>query len=156
MHNIYWFILRMFNSVFCCRFALLGPSGCGKTTLLSIITGQLTLDHGSITTSVKRYDKIGYMPQVIFSQCRNWFHFHSSYIYLFVFHGHSCKNIRFFYLQMFLFQELSLYQEFTIIEILNYYGILYGMTFEAIEKRTQELLTFLMLPDKNRFISTLR
>jgi ATP-binding cassette subfamily F protein 3 len=43
------------------KFGLIGRNGCGKSTLLKMITGELSADTGSITTS-KNY-KIGYLQQ---------------------------------------------------------------------------------------------
>jgi len=40
--------------------AILGPSGCGKTTLLRILLGLETHNHGSVTSKLSR---AGYLPQ---------------------------------------------------------------------------------------------
>jgi linearmycin/streptolysin S transport system ATP-binding protein len=55
------------------RFGLLGPNGAGKTTTISVITGTLDADSGSVTVdgevvSTSSYGakrKIGYVPQEI-------------------------------------------------------------------------------------------
>jgi len=54
------------------------------------------------------------------------------------------------------FQELALYQEFSIKETMTYYGRLFGMSHKQIETRTYELLKFLELPNENNIVSRLR
>jgi len=49
-------------------FGLLGPNGAGKTTLIRVLTGLLTVRHGSIqvlgnSAAGRNLLKIGYMPQ---------------------------------------------------------------------------------------------
>lgn len=50
-------------------FGLIGPSGAGKTTLIRLILGAISADHGSINVmnykipNLKALDLIGYMPQ---------------------------------------------------------------------------------------------
>ena len=56
----------------------------------------------------------------------------------------------------FSFQELALYNEFTIGETLALFGRLHQMTRQAIQERTEFLLDFLHLPEKGRLISKLR
>jgi ABC-type multidrug transport system ATPase subunit len=45
-------------------------------------------------------------------------------------------------------QEIALFNEFTIGEILNYFGIIYHMKSGVIEKRIQHLIDLLRLPKK--------
>ncbi|XKL69122.1 hypothetical protein PGB90_006891 [Kerria lacca] len=52
-------------------------------------------------------------------------------------------------------QEIALYNEFSIIETMTYYGRLYGLSANKIENRTEELLKFLELPDKNSIVGRL-
>lgn len=52
-------------------------------------------------------------------------------------------------------QELALYQEFTIVETLRYFGMIHQMSFGHIAKRTSFLVTFLDLPNPSRLISQL-
>jgi len=53
-------------------------------------------------------------------------------------------------------QEIALYGEFTIAEVLQYFGRLYGMTKWEVEDNTKFLVTFLNLPMQTRRIHTLR
>ncbi len=52
-------------------------------------------------------------------------------------------------------QEIALFNEFTIGEILSYFGIIYHMKSDVIEKRIQHLIDLLRLPKKDRKISEL-
>ena len=52
-------------------------------------------------------------------------------------------------------QELALFDEFTIEEILIYYGIIYHMNRQEIDKRIANLREILNLPEKSRIISRL-
>ncbi|XP_054276021.1 ABC transporter G family member 23-like [Macrosteles quadrilineatus] len=52
-------------------------------------------------------------------------------------------------------QELALYKEFSIIETLVYYGLLFGKTKEEINKRTDELIKLLELPERHNTLDTL-
>ncbi|XP_023241752.1 ABC transporter G family member 23-like [Centruroides sculpturatus] len=52
-------------------------------------------------------------------------------------------------------QEIALYKEFTIVDILTYYGNLYGLEMNFILDRIDFLVKFLDLPDKTRLIKNL-
>ncbi|XP_067144157.1 LOW QUALITY PROTEIN: ABC transporter G family member 23-like [Centruroides vittatus] len=52
-------------------------------------------------------------------------------------------------------QEIALYREFTIVDILTYYGNLYGLEMNFILDRIDFLVKFLDLPDKSRLIKHL-
>jgi ABC-type multidrug transport system ATPase subunit len=52
-------------------------------------------------------------------------------------------------------QEIALFNEFTIGEILKYFGIIYHMKSDVIEKRIQHLIELLRLPKKDRKIGEL-
>ncbi|XP_065216092.1 ABC transporter G family member 20-like isoform X2 [Planococcus citri] len=52
-------------------------------------------------------------------------------------------------------QEIALYNEFSIIETMTYYGRLFGLCGKKIEKRTEELLKFLELPSKSSIVGKL-
>ncbi|XP_063608596.1 ABC transporter G family member 20-like [Penaeus indicus] len=52
-------------------------------------------------------------------------------------------------------QELALYQEFTIVETLRYFGRIHQMSSAMIDKRTKFLVSFLDLPDPTRLINQL-
>ena len=54
------------------------------------------------------------------------------------------------------FQEISLYNELTIEELLLYYGRVHGMTKEDITSRCNFLLDFLKLPARSANIGVLR
>ena len=54
------------------------------------------------------------------------------------------------------FQEISLYNELTIEELLLYYGRVHGMTKEDITSRCNFLLDFLKLPARSASIGVLR
>jgi len=49
-----------------------------------------------------------------------------------------------------------LFPDLTIGETLQYYGRLHGMSAELIKSRTEFLVDFLTLPDKDRLVSQLR
>ena len=52
-------------------------------------------------------------------------------------------------------QELALFDEFTINEILRYYGTIYHLSGEELNQRVDELMKILNLPEKSRTISRL-
>ena len=52
-------------------------------------------------------------------------------------------------------QELALFDEFTIEEILTYYGTIYNMRGDELHKRIDELILLLNLPEKDRPIGRL-
>ncbi|KAK7574524.1 hypothetical protein V9T40_011715 [Parthenolecanium corni] len=52
-------------------------------------------------------------------------------------------------------QEIALYNEFSIMETMTYYGRLFGLSAAKIEQRTNELLTFLELPAKSSIVGRL-
>ncbi|KAK3107884.1 hypothetical protein FSP39_024401, partial [Pinctada imbricata] len=52
-------------------------------------------------------------------------------------------------------QEIALFNNMTIGETLKYFGMIHGMARPRIQDRTQFLLDFLTLPDKNRIIDSL-
>ncbi|KAG7177683.1 ABC transporter G family member 20-like [Homarus americanus] len=52
-------------------------------------------------------------------------------------------------------QELALYQEFTIVETLRYFGRIHLMSGDKISQRTKFLVSFLDLPDPTRLINQL-
>jgi ABC-type Na+ transport system ATPase subunit NatA len=51
---------------------------------------------------------------------------------------------------------LALLGEFTIAEVLTYFGLLFGMTSADIKHRQSVLTTMLGLPKANRMITKLR
>jgi ABC-type multidrug transport system ATPase subunit len=53
-------------------------------------------------------------------------------------------------------QEIALYGEFSIKEVLQYYGRLYGMPKWEVEDNAKFLVTFLNLPPQTRRINSLR
>jgi len=53
-------------------------------------------------------------------------------------------------------QEIALYGEFSIAEVLQYFGRLYGMPKSEVDENTTFLVTFLNLPPKSRRINSLR
>ena len=52
-------------------------------------------------------------------------------------------------------QDLALFEEFTIREILKYYGKIYHLKSEQINQRIDNLMEILNLPEKSRAISRL-
>ena len=52
-------------------------------------------------------------------------------------------------------QELALFDEFTIQEILTYYGTVYHLSAEELNKRINQLIHLLNLPEKSRIICQL-
>ena len=52
-------------------------------------------------------------------------------------------------------QELALFEEFTIEEILKYYGTIYHLSFKEVYNRIDELIKLLNLPEKSRLITQL-
>lgn len=55
-----------------------------------------------------------------------------------------------------MFQEISVYEDFTINETLTYFGKINNMKQDLIAARIEFLLSFLDLPNKNRLIASLR
>ena len=53
-------------------------------------------------------------------------------------------------------QEIALIMEFTILETIRFFGKLNGMKQQQLQERTNFLLKFLDLPDKNRLVRDLR
>lgn len=53
-------------------------------------------------------------------------------------------------------QELSLYNELSIRESLNFYGRIYGMDMEDLRESTKFLVDFLDLPRADRRVGSLR
>lgn len=53
-------------------------------------------------------------------------------------------------------QDIALYPHFSIKELLQYFGRIYGMTNLEILNRIEFLTNFLNLPDGTRIITTLR
>lgn len=51
-------------------------------------------------------------------------------------------------------QELALFEEFTVKEILSYYGLIYHMNDDEVNKRIIDLSSMLNLPEGSRPIST--
>lgn len=49
-------------------------------------------------------------------------------------------------------QELAIIQKFTAREILNFFGILYGVDADKIKEKIEFLCKLLELPDENKFI----
>ena len=52
-------------------------------------------------------------------------------------------------------QELALFEEFTINEILTYYGFIYNLKGIELKERIESLIKLLNLPEKSRSISRL-
>ena len=52
-------------------------------------------------------------------------------------------------------QELALFDEFSIEEILNYYGVIYHLKRQQIDNRVSELIQILNLSEKERLIGRL-
>ena len=52
-------------------------------------------------------------------------------------------------------QELGLYLDFNVEEILTYFGRIYAMNKNDIEDRVSELIDLLQLPSKNKLIGKL-
>ena len=52
-------------------------------------------------------------------------------------------------------QDITLYNDLTIAETLSYFAQLSGMTSKKIDKRSQFLISFLDLPDRNRLVGKL-
>ena len=77
---------------------------------------------------------VGYMPQV------------SNYKVLKIF----------IYFCIFLIQEVAVYDEFTIEEMLSYFGRLFSLESDFIKERILFLISFLDLPNKNRLVKHLR
>ena len=53
-------------------------------------------------------------------------------------------------------QEVAVYEEFTIEEMLYYFGKLYDLERQVLKERIQFLISFLDLPNKNRLVKQLR
>lgn len=52
-------------------------------------------------------------------------------------------------------QDVALFQDFTIAEVFRFYGTLFNLSTDTIDKRSRELLDLLELPPVRRFIKTL-
>lgn len=52
-------------------------------------------------------------------------------------------------------QEIALYPEFSISEMMRFFGLIYGMSKAEIEQRMNYLITFLELPDQHRQVQHL-
>jgi len=53
-------------------------------------------------------------------------------------------------------QELALYEDFTMMETLQYFGVLHGMVRREVKTRGRFLLDLLELPSKDKVIKKLR
>lgn len=53
-------------------------------------------------------------------------------------------------------QDIALYENLTIQEILQYFGRIFGMAPYEIEEQTEFLVNFLHLPNRQKAINTLR
>jgi ABC-type multidrug transport system ATPase subunit len=54
------------------------------------------------------------------------------------------------------FQDIALYQQFSIEETLRYFGRIHGMPMSDIKHRTNFLIRFLGLPNTSRMVENLR
>lgn len=130
------------------RYGLLGPSGCGKTTLLSCIVGRLRLDSGEIKLKGKHISDIGYMPQV-----SNYFIIKSKNDFLTIV---LSRYVYIITLLLFLSKELALHNELSIKETFTYYGYIFNLSNDVIEKRGQELKELLKLPSYSLSLNEIR
>ena len=61
-----------------------------------------------------------------------------------------------FHVQCNILQDLALFCDFTMMETLYYFGILYGMSIKKVKERGKYLLELLELPSVNKAIKNLR
>ena len=127
-------------------YGLLGPSGCGKTTLLRCIVGRIKPQQGHVRVFGYQPNEpgsqipgpsVGYMPQVcVISKTK--------------FDVLFCPNVDT------ILQEVAVYDEFTIEEMLYYFGRLFSLEPDFLNERILFLISFLDLPNKNRLVKHLR
>lgn len=110
-----------------CIYGLLGPSSCGKTTLLRCLVGLLKHTSGDVELFGKRVQTREERVAV------------------------KVPGIRIGYMP----QEIGLYNDFTIFQMLSVFGGYYGMSRDVIDERIKFMAHFLDLPNVDRTIETL-
>lgn len=128
-------------------FGLLGPSSCGKTTLLRCLVGLLKQNSGTIRLFGQASSKeINHQDANCCCGClktKNQTDFDRT----------KCKvpgsNVGY------MPQDLGLYEDFTIEQLLTMFGRYMGMEDELIAARIKFMANFLDLPSVNREILTL-
>jgi ABC-2 type transport system ATP-binding protein len=103
-------------------FGLLGPNGAGKTTTISIATGLLTPDGGSVVIGVPGSREGGGDP----------------------------RNAEVRRLIGVAPQSLALYDELSAEENLRFFGAVYGLSGKALAARTGEVLELVQLADRRK------
>jgi ABC-2 type transport system ATP-binding protein len=98
-------------------YGLLGPNGAGKTTAISIITGTLDADSGTVTLDGESV---------------------------------STNNLRIKKRIGFVPQDLALYEELNSVDNLRFFGALYGLFGDELEKRVEFGLEVAGLADRRR------
>lgn len=127
-------------------FGLLGPSSCGKTTLLRCLVGLLKPDTGSI----RLFGHENWNSSVDTELDRIWSFFYSGNRTR---RSPKCKvpgsNVGY------MPQDLGLYEDFSIKQLLSMFGRYMKMESDLIAARINFMASFLDLPDVDRQILTL-
>lgn len=133
---------------------MLGPSGCGKTTLLRCIVGRIKPKQGYVKVFGYQPNEpgsqipgpsVGYMPQVKISS-QELFSIDDFDLIVNQIDSYSiCFP-----------QEVAVYEEFSIEEMLYYFGRLFNLSPDFLDQRILFLISFLDLPNKNRLVKNLR